>query len=258
MSTITSLSFTFVNTYASQPAKPAAATERPASSEQAEKSSCGENRAAPRQNRLVEAMMSALRELGFGSPAAAPAADATPAAPAAATAATPAQSDVAVATNIATPAATATDAAAATATQATSATDSTTAVAATDSSAPAAVTDAAAKPAVSVEAAVHQFAHELFRALRQVGRGDSSDQESNRIDGDGGRRHHHGHNGWRSEGYGDMAQRQQPRPRRQPPQRKLPMPLPPPKRRHPLWPPARHRKPPRIRCWKPSRNSSAR
>lgn len=194
---ITSLSFTFVNTYAPQSAKPAgtAAAERAAPAEQAEKRSCGEHRPASRQNRLVEAMMSALRELGFGSQAAATTAEAATGSSAAVANAqgNPAE---AVSTNEANAAAAVTDTAAATA------------VSNADSAETAAATKAAAEPAVTVEAAVHQFAYELFRALRQVGRGESSEQGSNRIDGDGNRRHHHhGHHGWRREGYGDMAQR---------------------------------------------------
>ncbi len=197
MSITTSLSFTFVNTYGSQPAKPAAAAERPEQAEMTHSHSCGESRPATRQNRLVEAMMSALRELGFGNEAQPAAAAATPSpAPVASTAA-----DAATAVASA-------EASAAAAVTASAAASDTSATISAASNTPVAATEAAAQPAVSLESAVRQFAHELFSALRQVGRGESSEQGSrNRIDGDGGRRHHHGHHGWRREGYGDMAQR---------------------------------------------------
>ena len=192
---ITSLSFTFVNTYAAQSAKPAAAAERQAPAAQTDVKHCGEHRPASRPNRLVEAMMSALRELGLGSQAAAaPAAQAATDTPAAAADTQAAAVDTASTGN---------EAAAATAVS-DSAAQTVTAVAGSE---------AAAEPPATVESAVRQFAYELFSALRQVGRGESSEQSSNRIEGDDGRRHHHGHHGrhghhgWRREGYGDMAQR---------------------------------------------------
>jgi hypothetical protein len=192
---VTSLSFTFVNTYAPPAAKSTAPAERCAPAEQVEKHSCGESRPASRQNRLVEAMMSALRELGFGAE------PSQAAAPAAAGSSAAAASNAAVTTADESAAAAVAASAAATATSAATSTDSTDSAAAT--------TEAAAEPAVTLESAVRQFAHELFSALRQVGRGESSDQGSdrNRVDGDGGRRHHHGHHGWRRESYGDMSQR---------------------------------------------------
>jgi hypothetical protein len=197
---ITSLSFTFVNTYAAPAAKPAAAAERPAQSEQTHKHSCGESRPASRQNRLVEAMMTALSELGLGGQAAQPAAAAATGTSGAAVAATAADASAAVATAQ-------TSAAAAVAASAAESAPSTDAPEQTA----VATTEAAAQPSVTLESAVRQFAHELFSALRQVGSGESSDQGSNRdrnrIDGEGGRRHHHGHHGWRREGYGDMSQR---------------------------------------------------
>lgn len=188
---ITSLSFTFVNLYAPQTAKAAPAAERQAPAEQAEASQCGEHRPASRPNRLVEAMMSALRELGFGSPASsAPAAEA----------ATGPSAAAASASNAPAEAATASDETAAPAPA--QAADGPTVG---DPTVPATEAQPAAEPAVTVESAVHQFAHELFRALRDIGRGESSEQGSNRIDGEqGGRSRHHG---WRREGYGDMAQR---------------------------------------------------
>ena len=54
---------------------------------------------------------------------------------------------------------------------------------------------------------MYQFAHELFRALRQVGRGEGSEERPGRIESEGGHKRHHGHHGWRREGYGDMTQR---------------------------------------------------
>ena len=185
---ITSLSLTFVNTYAPQSARPAAPAERQAPAAPVEAQSCEEHRPAGRQNRLVEAMMSALRELGFGSQSAASSAGATPASSAAASGvqASPAE---AVTTDEAAAASTVSNASAV--------------------QADAAATEAqpAAEPAATVESAVHQFAHELFRALRQVGRGEGSDEGSGRVEGDGGHRHSHGHHGWRNQGYGDMSQR---------------------------------------------------
>ena len=194
---ITSLSFTFVNTYAQQPARSAAAAERPAPAENVEKHSGCESRPPSRENRLVEAMMSALRELGLGGQAAEPAAAAATSTPAAA-ASTDADATAASSNAQANAAAALAQSAAATAAATESSVDS-----------PAA-TEASAEPAVSLESAVRQFAHELFGALRQLGRGESSDQGSNRDrnriggEGDGGRRQHHG---WRREGYGDMSQR---------------------------------------------------
>lgn len=179
---INSLSLTFVNMYAPQSAKPAAPTERQPTPAPAEMKSCDGHRPGGRQSRLADAMMSALRELGFGNPGApAPAAEASagaqakaesvasadPGAPAPAVAGVDAQS----ASSAATPA------------------------------------EAASQPAATLESAVREFAHELFSALRQGGRGDSSGQGSGRIESGEGRRHHHGHHGLGRQGYGDMSQR---------------------------------------------------
>lgn len=203
---ITSLSFTFVNMYAPQSAKPTAPAERQAPEAPSETKSCDEHRPAGRQNRLVEAMMSALRELGFGSQAT-PASTAAPVADAS-TAVAGAQGNTAQVMTTNDPiAAAATNTAAVIATDTAAATVATDSVASADSAAAATKTAATSEPAVSVESAVHQFAHELFSALRQIGRGESSEQGSGRIDGEGGHRHHHGHHGWGRQGYGDMAQR---------------------------------------------------
>jgi hypothetical protein len=198
---ITSLSFTFVNTYAAPAAKQTAPAEHCSSAEQGSRHSCGESRPAGRQNRLVEAMMSALRELGFGNEATQTTPNATSAtSTAAATTGTASDSAAALATGQASAAMAVADSAAATAGSADATADSA-----------AATTEVAQTPQVSVESAVRQFAHELFSALREIGRGEASERGSNRVrgnDGDGGRRHHHGHHGWRREGgYGDMAQR---------------------------------------------------
>lgn len=78
--TVTSLIFTIINTRAPQSAKPATAAERKAPAVQADDSGCDHKRPASRQNRFADAMMSALRELGFGGAAASASAAATPAA----------------------------------------------------------------------------------------------------------------------------------------------------------------------------------
>jgi hypothetical protein len=198
---VTSLSFTFVNLYSSQAAKPVASPERstppapavPAAA--AEAKHCGGERPARGPNRLVEAMMSALRELGFGA--------ASPASPASGDAASATTSPAADGAADAAVAAQPADQGSAVATQ----TPAADAAQQTEGSVAATPAQPAAEPAVSLEQAVHQFAHELFSALRQIGRGESPDQGANRVEGAGGHRHHHG---WRREGgdgYGDMAQR---------------------------------------------------
>lgn len=68
--TVTSLSFTLITTCAPQGAQPAAAVPRKAPPLQDDDGGCGHTRPASRQNRLADAMMSALRELGFGGTAA--------------------------------------------------------------------------------------------------------------------------------------------------------------------------------------------
>lgn len=177
---ITSLSFNFVNVYASQGAAPAAATQRaaPPAPVSAEDRCCEEQRPGGRQNRLAQAMMSALRELGLGgsaAPAPAPAtsaqataseAGAASTAPAAA-ANTPAEVDVV------------------------------------------ADTGASSAPAADVESAVYQFAHALFQTLRQEN--NSSEDDSRRAEGAHGHRRRHGHGHGHDHGsrqtYGDLPQR---------------------------------------------------
>jgi len=212
---VTSLSFTFVNMYSSPVAKPAA--ERPAVPAQKEETHpVEERRPGGGPNRLVQAMMTALRELGLGSPSG-NAAGAPAAAPANATASAPT-----LVSNV-TSGATSSAAPEASAAAASSVVETVTATATGAAEAREATTNT--RSAESLESAVHQFAHELFRALRQIGRGETSDDRSDRsdrsdrfdrsdrsdrIDGHRGHRHHHhGHHGWRRNGYGDMSERLQ-------------------------------------------------
>lgn len=180
---ITSLSFTFVNMYAPQSAKPAAPTERQPTPAAAELKSCEGHRPSGRQSRLVDAMMSALRELGFGNQGASAPAAQSPAG-AQANAGSVGSAD---------------PGAAASAVAIVDAPGATPAAAAPD--------EAGAQPAATLESAVREFAHELFSALRQGGRGDASGQGSGRIESGEGRRQHHGHHGLGRQGYGDMSQR---------------------------------------------------
>ena len=175
---ITSLSFTFVNTYAAQSARPAAVTERKTAPAPADDKTRDEPRPAGRQSRLVQAMMSALLELGFGGPAA-------PAAPAGASTGSSATAASAVKGSAASSAS-----GASTQTGATTGTTET----------------PASNPSANVESAVYQFAHELFQALRQSGRGNSSsDEGSGRVEGEG--HHRHRHHDRQGHGYGDISQR---------------------------------------------------
>lgn len=181
--TITSLTFTLVNSYAPQAAKTATAVERKTAPAQTDDAGCEHQRPASRQSRFADAMMSALRELGFGSTPA-PAAST----PASAAAATPAKG-------------TATAAASATTTAASATTTTATATGAA-SEAAATTKDASA----TVESAVQQFAHALFQALRQGGNsGQKADDGGDRVEGHG-HHHHHRHHG-EGQGYGNLSQR---------------------------------------------------
>ena len=173
--TVTSLTFTIVNTYAPQNAKPAPAVERKTPPVQADDPDRANERPESRQNRFADAMMSALRALGFGGTAA-------PAA--AAPAATPV-----------TPAASTTSATPVTTTQAPAPT------------APA--TAGAAGSSASVESAVQQFAHALFQALRQSGTGHGkTDDADGSVKGHGHQPHHrHHHHHGEGSGYGNLSQR---------------------------------------------------
>jgi hypothetical protein len=179
---INSLSLNLANTVAAQAAKPTAATERRAhpTSAPAEATGCEQRRPGGQQNRLAQAMMSALRELGIGNQAArAPAANATSGSPAA-VASTQGATAEGVTGDGTTTAASVADVAA----------------------------QVASEPAATVQAAVVQFAHELLQALRQSGGSTSADGGSDRVRGEhGGHRHHHGHHDRRGHGYGDMSQR---------------------------------------------------
>lgn len=90
-----SLTFTIVNTYAPQGAKPATPVERKTPPVQADDSGCEHKRPASRQNRFADAMMSALRELGFGGTAASAGAATATAASAAPATSTPTATPVA-------------------------------------------------------------------------------------------------------------------------------------------------------------------
>jgi hypothetical protein len=90
-----SLSFTIVNTYAPQGAKPATPVERKTPPVQDDDASREHKRPPSRQNRLADAMMSALRELGFGAAATAATPAASPPAGTTASTAAPAQTEVA-------------------------------------------------------------------------------------------------------------------------------------------------------------------
>ncbi|MBW8829316.1 MAG: hypothetical protein JF606_07785 [Burkholderiales bacterium] len=189
----TSLSFTFVNTYAPLGAKPVAASDTkltPAPAAQEDNKASSEQRPGGGENRLVLAIMSALREIGLAGQAVAPAAatqaksDPTTTATSATTAATSSISiDQAVATTPA-PVATFTPNTAASPEAASEAMPS------------------AADSAAAVESAVHQFAHELFSAMRQIGGGPDGNDH-----GHEGRHRGHEHHHRHGQRYGDMSQR---------------------------------------------------
>ncbi len=217
---ITSLSFTLVNTYAPQAvaprpaAAPAAQPVQPASTQDNDGDSDRGREGMPGggRNRLEQAILSALQDLGFGTGATAsgttPAQAAGSTSPAQA-AATTTDATSALAASASTAAASATDAAVTAPTAsvtdaASAATDaaSATQAAATDSTTPAdnstaATTDTSSAAGTSIAQAVHEFAHALFQALRDGsgGQGHSA-----------GHRHHH-HHGHRGGGYGDLSQR---------------------------------------------------
>ena len=87
----------------------------------------------------------------------------------------------------------------------------TTAVKTTDTTEKATAVDSGTESR-NIEKAVHEFAHELFQALR--GRGNSEQEQGQGNGHEHGHEHGHGHHGHRSEhgggygrGYGDLAQR---------------------------------------------------
>jgi hypothetical protein len=189
---ITSVSFTFVNMYASQSAARPVAAGRV--SEQAAPLPASHDheshRHIGRPNRLVQAMMTALRELGVGGQGAA--------------AATPTGASAAVPV-----------AEAATPMAAAAANDPTAVVLSAGDVPVSAAVASAGESKTDVESAVYQFAHELMKALRPGGDAEAGGH-GRRVEGEhGGHRHHHhhrmhghhGHHGWRREGYGDMSQR---------------------------------------------------
>lgn len=79
--------------------------------------------------------------------------------------------------------------------------------AATSTATPAAAPTNAAQPTpasdATVDSAVQQFAHELFQAMRQVGRGDAREHGGGHDSDDRGHHHHARH----AEGYGGWSQR---------------------------------------------------
>ena len=185
---ISSLSFTFVsNLYQPAGAAPVAATDRRAPPAASPVGQGDEPRGRGPQKRLVQAMMTALQEMGLGAAAPAPTAPTAP---------------------------TAAGSTAATSAGAASPTTNTTAPTQASSpiTAPVPVTGTAT-PATSADAvasAVHQFAHELFVALRPAGAGHGYNDAPGRRDGEVGHKGHHGHHGhhgWKASGYGDIAQR---------------------------------------------------
>jgi hypothetical protein len=177
---ISALSFTFVSLYPSQGSTPAANAERsvpPA----VQTPCCEEWRPGGQQDPLVQAMMTALRTLGFGGP------------PAQAPAASPEGAAPAVTTASATPGAV-------------SAADPPAQPAAASDTTPA---QPASAPSANVESAVHQFAHALFQALREGS--NPADAGTRKGEGEHGRRHHeghdHGHHYGQRQRYGDLSQR---------------------------------------------------
>jgi hypothetical protein len=193
---IPSVSFTSSRAYlpvSSPPADPAKATAQtsaaptaapappPDRALEADGDRDGDRRSAGPTNRLAQAMMAALHAIGLDAPAAPPeAASAGSTAPRTTPggAAPPAQAGEA-------PAAAAGPAVL---------------------SAPAA-SPAAAATAETVASAVYQFAHELYAALRPAGRAESSRHGQEHEGGEVRRQESHGEHGWKSKGYGDIAQR---------------------------------------------------
>lgn len=195
---VNALSSHLFNRCATPPTAPAAAASGAAAPAPTDRLEHDEPRSGGGAQRLVQAIMTALRELGIGVPAPAPA----PAPAAASTAAsTPAPASA--------PAPAASD----TTTAAQVPPTTTTATAPAGTPAPAQPADAA--PAASTPASladlVDAFAHALFQALRHGP--DASTEKSRRNDAEHGDRHDHGeahghhHNAHRS--YGDIAQRLQ-------------------------------------------------
>lgn len=154
---ISALSSGFVSFHASSGAAPPAAIRREAPPAPVEAHRHAEHRPGGRQHRLEQAMMSALRALGFGGPTAAAS---TPPAPTAVASAQVAEPNGVI--------------------------NSTTAATAVQAGSPAKAdamgdVEAAKAPPDSVESAVRGVAHALFQALRQAG--DSADNADRRADG---------------------------------------------------------------------------
>jgi len=196
---IASISFTVVNLYTAQGARaPSASTSvcgAPPKADDDAHTDRGEH-AVGRRNVLVDAMMTALKELGLTGGATADA----PATASAATAAAPAVVDT-------TPAAASTDAASTGATSTVSASAAAGADAQTTSTVGTTATDAASG-SVDVSQAVAQFAHALWGAVRGT---DAAKAGEVGVDNDNhtgtGRRHHHRHVQRSEHGYENLAQR---------------------------------------------------
>lgn len=196
---IASISFTVVNLYTAQGARaPSASTSVcrvPPKADDDAHTDRGEH-AVGRRNVLVDAMMTALKELGLTGGVTADA----PATASAATAAAPAVVDT-------TPAAASTDAASTGATSTVSAPAAAGADAQTTSTVGTTATDAASG-SVDVSQAVAQFAHALWGAVRGT---DAAKAGEVGVDNDNhtgtGRRHHHRHVQRSEHGYENLAQR---------------------------------------------------
>ena len=201
---IASISFTVVNLYTAQGARaPSASTSVcgvPPKADDDAHTDRGEH-AVGRRNVLVDAMMTALKELGLTGGVTADA----PATASAATAAAPAVVDTTPA--VATPAAASTDAASTGATSTVSAPAAAGADAQTTSTVGTTATDAASG-SVDVSQAVAQFAHALWGAVRGT---DAAKAGEVGVDNDNhtgtGRRHHHRHVQRSEHGYENLAQR---------------------------------------------------
>lgn len=193
---ITSLSFSFSSTampVSARPADPAKATAQAAAASapsSANRESDSEDdhdddrRTPGPTSRLAQAIMAALHAIGLGAPAApAAAASAGPANAATTPGATTAAAGAAAAGTPAAPAPSATP------------------------TPGASTTPAASIPAEGFASAVYQFAHELYAALRPAGRSDGYSQGQVFGGGEGHRQESHGEYGWKSQGYGDIAQR---------------------------------------------------
>lgn len=187
---VASISFTIVNVYSTQSTgrSLSSATVRAAPRPAADDDSAGDQRRVGKRNPLVDAMMTALQELGLTGTTAAKA-------PAAIVAATTAVGSTDAAAAVSPAPAPFTSG---TTTAAASSSDSTT------SNAPTATTSSDAQSnSETLPQAVAQFAHALWSALGGIGTSRPSDAD--RGDSGHGHRHHHAHRS--QHGYDGLAQR---------------------------------------------------